>query len=188
MSAPAVLLDACALVPIRLTSCLLTLAESGLFRPLWSDEILDEVEGALPRLKGMTPQKARQRVAAMRAAFDDEASVSGYQELVPRLTCDEKDRHVLAAAITGGADVLLTFNLQDFPDTAADPYGISVEHPDGFLTSLVREHPELLLKALRSDAAHYREPPGSMSEYLNALSITVPTFAAFANDVLFANE
>ena len=101
MSGPVVLLDACTLVPIRLTSCLLSLAEAGLLTPLWSDEILNEVERNLPKLKLMTPDRAKQRVAAMRDAFDEEASVDGYDDLIPRLTCDPKDRHVLAAAIAG---------------------------------------------------------------------------------------
>lgn len=111
MTSPAVLLDACTLVPIGLSSCLLSLAEAGLLTPLWSDEILDEVERNLPKLKGMTVDKAKRRVDAMRAAFDDEASVGDYQSLVPQLEC----RHLLAAAIIGGADVLLTFNVKDFP-------------------------------------------------------------------------
>ena len=61
MSAPTVLLDACTLVPIRLTSCLLSLAEAGLFVPLWSEEILEEVERNLPRLKGMDSASIRRR-------------------------------------------------------------------------------------------------------------------------------
>ncbi len=139
MTSPAVLLDACTLVPIRLTSCLLSLAEAGLLTPLWSDEILDEVERNLPKLKGMTVDKAKRRVDAMRAAFDDEASVGDYQSLVPQLECDPKDRHVLAAAIIGGADVLLTFNVKDFPAESTQPYGVSVKHPDEFLTVLLAD-------------------------------------------------
>ena len=95
MSAPTVLLDACTLVPIRLTSCLLSLAEAGLFVPLWSEEILEEVERNLPRLKGMDSEKARRRVVAIREAFGDEAAVEGYEDMVPRLSCHPKDRHVL---------------------------------------------------------------------------------------------
>lgn len=129
MSAPAVLLDACTLVPIRLASCLLALAEAGLLAPLWSDEILDEVERNLPKLKAMTPQKAKQRIGAMRDAFDDEACVDGYEDLVPQLTCDEKDRHVLAAAIAGGAGILLTFNLKDFPLLPHGPMGSASSIP-----------------------------------------------------------
>ena len=184
MTSPAVLLDACTLVPIRLTSCLLSLAEAGLLTPLWSDEILDEVERNLPKLKGMTVDKAKRRVDAMRAAFDDEASVGDYQSLVPQLECDPKDRHVLAAAIIGGADVLLTFNVKDFPAESTQPYGVSVKHPDEFLTVLLAERREEVLATVRSDAATYREPPTTMTEYLAALTGVVPVFANLANSAL----
>lgn len=184
MSAPLVLLDACTLVPIRLTSCLLCLAEAGLLTPLWSDEILNEVERSLPKLKGMTPDRAKQRVAAMRDAFDEEASVDRYNDLIPRLTCHPKDRHVLAAAIAGGADVLLTFNLKDFPPATAEPHGVSIQHPDRFLTLLLAEHRKGVLDALRLDASRYRQPPVSITQYLAALTPTVPMFATLAHDAL----
>ncbi|MHA6512792.1 PIN domain-containing protein [Tessaracoccus sp. Z1128] len=184
MSGPVVLLDACTLVPIRLTSCLLSLAEAGLLTPLWSDEILDEVERNLPKLKLMTPDRAKQRVAAMRDAFDEEASVDGYDDLIHRLTCDPKDRHVLAAAIAGGADVLLTFNLKDFPPASAEPHGVSIQHPDRFLSLLLAEHRQEVLDALRLDVARYRQPTMSITQYLAALTATVPTFATLAHDAL----
>ncbi|WP_203567217.1 PIN domain-containing protein [Aestuariimicrobium ganziense] len=182
MSAPVVLLDACTLVPIRLTSCLLSLAEAGLIAPLWSDEILDEVERNLPKLKGMTHERATQRVAAMREAFDDEASVDGYQELIPRLSCDPKDRHVLAAAVHGGADVLLTFNVKDFPPESTESFALSVEHPDSFLASLLVEQRDRVLEVLREDALRNRRPPTTVAEYFAGLAATVPTFATLAND------
>jgi hypothetical protein len=70
-----VLLDACALVPIRLTNVLLWLAEAGLFEPLWSDAILDEVQRNLPKL-GISAEKAARRVATMRTAFGAAALVT----------------------------------------------------------------------------------------------------------------
>lgn len=177
MSAPTALLDACTLVPIRLTSCLLSLAEAGLFVPLWSEGILEEVERNLPRLKGMDPEKARWRVVAVKEAFGDEASVEGYEDLVPRLTCHPKDRHVLAAAVAGGADVLVTFNIKDFPQDSVDPHGVAVLHPDEFLTALLDHQPKAVTEVLRADAARYRRPPTTLAEYLDGLRVTVPRFA-----------
>ncbi|WP_288831393.1 PIN domain-containing protein [uncultured Corynebacterium sp.] len=95
------LLDACVLVPISLADTLLRLAEIGLYRPLWSDRILDEVTAAIesvhPDLKG--GGKARARARTMDAAFED-ASVTGWEDLISAITLpDPNDRHVVAAAL-----------------------------------------------------------------------------------------
>ncbi len=111
MSGPTVVLDACALVPIRLATTLLWLAEAGLFQPLWSETILDEVQRNLPKV-GVTPGQASRRVSMMKEAFGTEALVDGFDDLIQEMRCDPKDRHVLAAAVRGGADAVVTFNLR----------------------------------------------------------------------------
>lgn len=95
------------LVPYPLVSILLTAAEGELFEPRWSDQILDEVERTLTGKLGLDPSRAGHRLAQMRAGFP-ESSVHGYEDLVPEMTCDPKDRHVLAAAVAVGADLLVT--------------------------------------------------------------------------------
>lgn len=63
-----------------------------------------------------------------------DAFVDGYQGLIPALDLpDPNDRHVLAAAIKCGADLILTFNLDDFPEHTLGGYGIGACHPDQFL-------------------------------------------------------
>ena len=111
------LLDACVLVPQRLSSLLLTLAEADLFEPRWSEQILSETERALVRKLRVPADLARRRVSLMRSAFP-EASVVGFKGHEAGLTCHRKDRHVLAAAIAAGAGTLVTANLKDFPDEA----------------------------------------------------------------------
>lgn len=97
-----VLLDACVLVPYPLCDLLLRLADADMYRPLWSAQILDEVERTLINRMGVSPAKARRRLDQMRSAFPT-ASVEGYQDLVPAMTNDPKDRHVLAAAVRARA-------------------------------------------------------------------------------------
>jgi predicted nucleic acid-binding protein len=113
----AVLLDACVLVPMPLCETLLRLAEEpALYRPLWSDLILQEVGTVLERNMRLTAQQVKRRVDAMRTTFP-EAFVVIPDELASALTCipDPNDRHVLAAAIRGKADAILTLNGRDFP-------------------------------------------------------------------------
>jgi predicted nucleic acid-binding protein len=124
-----VFFDACTLVPINLTDLLLRLAETGLYQPLLSADVLTEVQRTLPEVAtAMSPAKAAHRVAVMRAAFPA-AEVTDYEPLIPAMTNAEKDRHVLAAAIHGGAALIVTANLSDFPPETRDCYDIAAVHP-----------------------------------------------------------
>ncbi len=76
--------------------------------------------------------------------------VTGYQQLIPSLTLpDSKDRHVLAAAIAARADIIVTFNLKDFPAPVLATYKIEAQHPDDFLLRLLDLSPETVFLAIR---------------------------------------
>src|SRR5258707_2189426 len=128
-------LDACALVPIALADTLLRVAEKGLYRPLWSDRILAEAQAATEEIHpGIDVSK---RFAQMREAFDD-AMVTGWEELEPGIRLpDQDDRHVVAAAIRGGAQAIITANVKDFPAAALEPLGLEAT-ADFSLDPLVR--------------------------------------------------
>lgn len=181
-SAHTVLVDACALIPIRLTTALLWLAEAELFEVLWSDAILDEVERNLPKI-GISSEQAARRVGAMRRGFGAAALVDDFEHLIPHMTCDVKDRHVLAAAVRGGADMLVTFNWKDFPPESTDDHDITVVHPDLFLVRLLAERPNDVLAALERGTAVLHKPPQTMREFLASLTPTVPIFANMAADL-----
>ena len=177
----AALLDACVLVPIRLTMTLLALAEAGLFDLLWSEQILDEVERNLPKV-GLSPDASSRRVTAMRTGFGAAATVDDFEHLISEMTCDAKDRHVLAAAVAGCASTLVTFNLKDFPEQSTAGHGIVVVHPDIFLTQLLVEETEQVLAALDAATARLRRPPMTTRDFLASLTGVVPIFANLAAD------
>lgn len=183
MTKPVVVLDACVLVPIRLATTLLWLAEAGLFQPMWSEQILDEVRRNLPKV-GVAPDKADHRVSMMRNAFADEAMIDGFAHLLEDLTCDPKDRHVLAAAIWGGADTILTYNQKDFPERSVFPHDVEIRHPDEFLIQLLADEAEVVAAVLEREMAARRRPPETVREFLAALTVTVPMFANLAADLL----
>lgn len=170
-------LDACVLVPIALTDTLLRLAEAETYRPLWSDQVLDEVERNLPKMaSSVTSEKASRRVAVMRDAFPD-ALITGYEALVPTMTNDPKDRHVLAAAVAGGAAVIVTANLDDFPVVALQPYDIAAVHPDDFLLDQLDLYPRATVRCLREQVMAYNNPSVELTEFLDKFANTVPKFA-----------
>ncbi len=182
MTRPAFVLDACTLIPIRLATTLLWLAEADLFTPLWTQQILDEVERNLPRVAGMTPRKAAGRVDAMRSGFGAESLVEGYEDLIDSMRCDPKDRHVLAAAVGAEAEAVVTFNLKDFPETSVRPYGVDVIPPEALLLQLLGTAPEVVASTLRAEVSALRRPAQSVSEFLASLTRVAPTFANLAAD------
>jgi hypothetical protein len=139
------LLDACVLVPVALADTLLRVAEKGLYCPLWSDRILGEAQAAIEEIHpGIDAGK---RFASMREAFD-EALVTGWEELEQGIRLpDEDDRHVVAAAVRGGAQAIITANAKDFPAAALKQLGLEAVHPDEFLLDQLDLSPATLLQA-----------------------------------------
>lgn len=176
------LLDTCVLFPAYLCDTLLSLAEDGTYRPLWSADILAELQRNLASRIG--PQAADRRIAQMRGYFKD-AEVSGYESLVDDMANDPKDRHVAAAAVCGGAEVIVTANLSDFQAEDLKPHHIEVVSPDDFLLDQLDLYPGMTIEALRRQAARYRREPRTVASLLGILDRSgVPRFASEARRYL----
>ena len=99
-----------------------------------------------------------------------DALVKDYEPFIPGLTLpDENDRHVLAAAIKGNAQVIVTYNLKDFPEETLKPYGIQAQHPDEFITHLIDLDFYRVCRAVRQHRAAFQNPPKSREEYLEMI-------------------
>lgn len=171
--------DTCALYGATLNDVVLRLADSGAFRPLWSDDVLEEVRRNVID-DGYAAAEIDRRLDAMREYFPD-ALVEGYADLVETMTCHPKDRHVLAAAVRANADVLVTFNLKDYPPESTAAFDVEVIHPDEFLLDQIDLYPGLVLRTLRELVEDYDSPPLTIDDVLNTLARAgVPRFAAEA--------
>ena len=139
-----VLLDACVLYPTVMREVLVGAARAGLYRPLWSARILEEWARAAARLSPADEAVARGEIAALRAEFPA-AEVAPRPGLESRLHLpDENDIHVLAAAIAGSADAIVTMNHKDFPRATLAGEGLERRDPDGFLWQLLSDQPETM--------------------------------------------
>jgi hypothetical protein len=115
-----------------------------------------------------TAKIARRRHAMERAIHD--ASITGYESLISGLVLpDENDRHVLAAAIAGHCDVIVTINVNDFPDEALTPHGIEAQHPDTFLIHQRGLNEQQFLECVRRCRRRLKNPPKTPDEYLDGL-------------------
>lgn len=134
-----VLIDANVLFPTVLRGIVTGCAARGLFEPRWSPRILEEWALAAGRDAPEGEVLARGEIALLRARFP-EAEVAVPEGLEARLWLpDPADTHVLAAAIAGGCDVLLTMNARDFPRRVLGDEGIERRSPDEFLLTLPLE-------------------------------------------------
>ena len=97
--------------------------------------------------------------------------VAGHEVLIPGLILpDPDDRHILTAAILGRADVIVTFNLKDFPAAVLGSYGIEAQHPDVFIRHVLDLDEKVALSTVQAHRASLKSPPKTADEYLDALS------------------
>jgi predicted nucleic acid-binding protein len=168
-----------------LRDTLLRLAEADLCVPKWSDRILAELAKNLVE-SGRTGKKSAGRaVETMRVAFPEaEVAESLVSTLEPAMTNDPKDRHVLAAAVGVGAQVVVTHNLEDFAPQACAPLGIETLSPDDFLVDLYHLEPSAALRAVSDQAAALTRPPLTPHEVLDYIAGDAPDFAELIRDNL----
>ena len=164
------LLDACVLYPAPLRDLLIQLGASRLFRARWTDAIHDEwIRNLLKNRPDIQEEKLARTRELMNKVIDD-CLIDGYRNLIPSLELpDPDDRHILAAAIVGRVDVIVTYNLDDFPDLSLKGYGIEAQHPDAFIHHLLHLSTPKVCRAARQIRQRLDRPPISPEEYLDAL-------------------
>ncbi len=166
-----VLLDANVLYPAPLRDFLVTLATSGLFSAKWTEQIHDEwIRNLVKNRPELETHLIRTRKLMNEAVPD--SLVTGYEQLIGGLVLpDPDDRHVLAAAIRCGAQIIVTFNLKDFPVKTLDQYGIEAMHPDEFLEYQFGLRPELVIKAAKVQRNRLKTPPKTADEFLDKIAM-----------------
>lgn len=174
MSFP-VFFDTCVLYGEIVNDLILRLAEERFFTPYWSSGVLTELRKNLSIRVG--EERAARRINAMTHAFPD-ATVTGYESLIEDMTCDEKDRHVLAAADHSLAQTLVTFNLKDFPESSTFSLDIEIKHPDVFLLDVFDLDPGRVAQVGYTALRSYREYPQTPEDYTHMLQRSgLPQFA-----------
>jgi predicted nucleic acid-binding protein len=154
----------------RLRSFIMELSYSGVFRARWSPDIHREwIAAVVRRRTDLTPEQLYPIRDMMDEAIPD-ALIDGYGSLIDALKLpDPNDSHVLAAAIVGRADVIVTFNEADFPKEILEPYRIHTRHPDAFFLEAEGVDPGVLTEAAARDLAHYKRPPLTIAQYVDDL-------------------
>ncbi|MEL6451321.1 MAG: PIN domain-containing protein [Pseudomonadota bacterium] len=138
-----ILIDANVLYPTVMREVVLGMARAGLFQPQWSPRILEEWARAAAKLGAEGEAQARGEIAMLEVAWPT-ASKRHAPELEQRLWLpDPADVHVLAAAIAGSADAIMTVNAKDFPRNILAEEGLVRVDPDSYLQGCAEAHPEV---------------------------------------------
>ena len=152
------ILDANVLYPQLIRDTLLSLAVEGLYHARWSQAIHDEWTRNLAKDRPELAARLPAVVKLMNASVPD-CLVTNYEKLVTSIELpDPDDRHVVAAAIVGHADAIVTFNTKDFPQAVLQPYGIEVQHPDEFLMNQLQLQKIPALSAIKKMRARWTNP------------------------------
>lgn len=164
------LLDACVLYPAPVRDLHLSFAAEGLFDPKWTTRIHEEwIFNLLKKRPDLHRQQLELTRKYMDTAFPN-ANINHYEQLIESVELPyADDRHVLAAAIQCKAEIIVTYNLRDFPDEVVQQYGIGVCHPDFFLNHHYEWNPHKGAVAFQKMVDRLRRPSKSKQEVIDLL-------------------
>ena len=151
------MLDTNVIYPIEIRDIIFWFAHYNMFTLKWSDHIFDEWV-AVMRRKNISDSEIRKRISNAREAFPD-ANVENYHGLMDMINLpDEKDKHVLAAAIKANADIIVTNNLKHFPKKYLSQFGIEVKSADEFLSDIIDLNLKLAVQVFKELVLNRRNP------------------------------
>jgi hypothetical protein len=180
-----VIYDSNLLFPEPLRNLLMWLTKTGLFRARWTDHIHEEwIRNLLLKKPHLDREKLERTRKKMNEAVPD-CLIKGYEPLIPCLDLpDSNDRHVLAAAIVGRADEIITKNMKHFPAAKLAPFNLEAKHPDEFVRHLIDLAPGAVYAAVRKHRTSLQNPQKTVSEYLEILAKQqLPTSTARLEEV-----
>lgn len=161
-------LDTNVIYPLWIRDLLFWFAHYDLYTQKWSPHIFDEWKDVMKR-KGISEKEINKRISTVNEAFPD-AMVKNYEPLVRMLDLpDEKDKHVLAAAIKTNANLIVTNNLKDFPSDYLASFSLSSKSADNFLTDIIDLNHETSIKAFKDLVLQKKNPPYDKYEILDIL-------------------
>ena len=165
------LLDANVLYSVAISDALMEVAATGIYAAKWSNAIDEEWVRNLAKNKNRAEADFHTRRDSMHDACPDwEVPEEGWKLIEPCLTLpDVNDRHVLAAAVAGHADSIVTINIKHFPASVLEPLGITALHPDEFLLQQLELEPLVVLPAFKVMRARLKNPAFTPEKFVDAM-------------------
>lgn len=170
-----VLFDACVLYPAPLRDLLIELATRGMFRGRWTNRIHDEwIENLLKNRPDLTRGQLERTRQLMNERVLD-CLITDYEDLIKNtILPDQNDGHILAAAIKAQAQIIVTYNVKDFPCEILKRFEIEAQHPDTFLRHQLDLKLPIFLSSVKNIRERLKKPPLSADQYLAILFSHLP--------------
>lgn len=183
MTPSGAVLDACVIFPASLRDTLLRAADANLYTLQLTDGIMEEVCRNLVNKDCILEAQAQKLARVIKEKFT-EGFITTHKQLIASMPINERDRHVLAAAVASEAQVIVTQNLKDFPARILDRFDIKAQSPDEFLMDLFDLNSEQMMQIIIEQASELRNPPKTVSEVLDALTQHAPKFVSLIRQKL----
>jgi predicted nucleic acid-binding protein len=147
---------------------MLALARAEIFQARWSEDIHKEWMARLPeRYPDKFPAEKVSKIRTLIDSHVPDCLVSGYKSLIEGLQLpDPGDRHVLAAAIKAGAQVIVTCDTAHFPKECLAEFDIEAQHPDTFVMYQKEENSVAVLARLKEARLTYTNPALTAEEFI----------------------
>jgi predicted nucleic acid-binding protein len=170
MTKETVIYDANIFYPFALRDLFMEVSLTDLYRAKWTNKIHDEWIAAVHRdYPDISLSSLERTRKAINTAVRD-CLVEDYEDLIDTVKLpDEDDRHVLAAAIKSGCDVIVTYNVKDFPEAEISKYNIEAQHPDEFLNNLINLSDQKVCQSVQNILDRLKTPPLSFDKYVSIL-------------------
>lgn len=174
-----VVLDACVLYDSLIRDFLLMMADKELYQPVWSPIICEEVKRNLISQANIKEDKAQRLITIINEAFPEAMLINQIDNLsFNNTSINEKDRHVVITAICSNSQVIVTYNIKDFPNDILKQFSIEAQTPDEFLLNILHLSFKKVLDIYSDMEAKYKNPPISREELLKRLKSRVPNFTS----------
>lgn len=146
---------------------MIRLAQTRRFRARWTDAIQREWMTALLRNRPELDEAKLSRTMTLMNQAVPDCLITGYE-------------HLLAAAICGGAQAIVTTNIKDFPEQTLAEFEILPRHPDDFILDLADLEPAVVATAAKLQRAALKHPSLSPEAFISKLRQQgLPGVAAF---------
>lgn len=182
-----VILDACVLLPSRLSDVLFDLMLEGLYFAYWTSHVEQEFLRNWPIVHPDAATSGPKRLKAFQRATNNGHLIFGDEDdanmrRVPKRV-QANDRHLVAAALVmlnglGEEEdpnqhkvLIVSDNLKHLAVTDTKELGIEVVKASAFMDSLFAAAPERALRAIEKSLNDLKKPPYSKEEMLAALRL-----------------